>query len=107
MYESFLDNQKNQNKIDVGEVIEKILEVLERYSDAEKRQEIEKNLDSLKAYFSEVQESEDRLEKALDEIPEEDLAQEIQDKKNECVQKIGAMKRRLANAIRFEQRKVG
>lgn len=46
------------------------------------------------------------MEKALTEAKPEDISEEIEEKRQQLVQKASPIKRRLAASIRFEMRKV-
>ena len=51
MYQSYVEGQKQQQKVQVDQILESLVELLKRYENGDQRKEIEKDLDSLKKYF--------------------------------------------------------
>ena len=106
MYASIAESKKMEEKSGVGRSLDVLEGLLAKQDSAEERKAIEKDLDSMQAYFSSLSKAESEIEKAFSKVTSEEEAQEDTERRQALMGKGNQIKRRLAASIRMEQRKL-
>ena len=105
LYESHMSSRAEAKKSGLSNALEAMEQLVAKQDNPEERKAIEANLETLNEYFSSLQKAESDLETATNENQDQ-VSEETSERRENVAQKANQIKRRLAAAIRFEQRKV-